>query len=71
MSDGAVPTILLSYDYKFKRSRAFYRSHGSMRLCRDCPYDATQSASRSLELALPRDEVGGVCNDGLKVASGL
>jgi len=33
--------------------------------------EATQSASNSLELALPRDDVGGVCNDGLNVTSGL
>lgn len=54
----------------------FYRSHGSMGVCACVvthlsPDDATQSASSSLELALPRDDAGGVCNDGLKVASGL
>lgn len=54
----------------------FYRSHGSMGVCvcvvtPPSPDDASHSASNSLELALPRDDVGGVCIDGLKVASGL
>ena len=50
----------------------FYRSvyHGLMCVV-TAPDDSSHSASNSLELALPRDDVGGVCIDGLKVASGL